>query len=103
MTLRTFSPKTTKKIAALLAEELLKRETSEKATVIALVGNLGSGKTTFIQGFARGLGLKRRLTSPTFLVLRRYGFSNRRSIFHIDAYRIKDPNELRILGFDEVL
>ncbi|HZJ18619.1 MAG TPA: tRNA (adenosine(37)-N6)-threonylcarbamoyltransferase complex ATPase subunit type 1 TsaE, partial [Patescibacteria group bacterium] len=44
----------------------------DKGTVIALYGDLGSGKTTFVQGFARGLGINRRLTSPTYIILRTY-------------------------------
>jgi tRNA threonylcarbamoyladenosine biosynthesis protein TsaE len=90
------------------------------ALVITLQGNLGAGKTTLTQGFARGLGIKRRATSPTFVIMRRFeipqssGRSGKRSnkngakshfknLYHIDAYRLKKPEALEVLGFKEIL
>jgi len=81
----------TKKIAKSLA---LKR----KNHVYALVGDLGAGKTTFVRAFLRALGVKSRITSPTFLIIRSYG-----NIYHIDCYRIDKPSELVKLGFKEIL
>ena len=81
----------TKKIAKSLA---LKGENR----VYALVGDLGAGKTTFVRAFLQALGVKSRITSPTFLIIRTYG-----NIYHIDCYRIDKPSELVKLGFKEIL
>jgi len=80
----------TKKIAGDLAKNL---KPNRKALVIGLTGELGSGKTTFIQGFARTLGVKDRIVSPTFVLMRRH-----KNLIHIDAYRIDKPKE--ILGLE---
>ncbi|MBI5732702.1 tRNA (adenosine(37)-N6)-threonylcarbamoyltransferase complex ATPase subunit type 1 TsaE [Candidatus Jorgensenbacteria bacterium] len=110
------SSNTTKKIGAVLAAEAsshLRR--TNQSLVIALVGELGSGKTTFIQGFARGLGIKQRLTSPTFLILKRYYLPkkqkgvksllsiNKNSLFHIDAYRIKRSRDLNFVDLKKII
>ena len=106
MELLSTLPRTTKKIAELLAHETLQHRLKLKsALVVGLAGNLGSGKTTFIQGFARGLGIRHRLTSPTFLIIRSYelGIRNYKKLYHVDAYRIKKPKELSALGFKEII
>jgi len=80
--------------------------------VFALQGELGAGKTTFVQGFLRGLGIKRRSASPTFIIFRRFRIGRKslvvsrqsfRNVYHVDAYRIKKPRELLALGFKEIL
>ncbi len=74
---------------------------------MALSGNLGSGKTTFVQGLARGLGIKQRIISPTFILMRQYegvgGHGGK--FYHIDLYRLEDniEQELRNLGIEEIL
>tara|TARA_B100000902_G_scaffold186578_1_gene178860 strand:- start:96 stop:524 length:429 start_codon:yes stop_codon:yes gene_type:complete len=69
--------------------------------IIALIGDLGSGKTTFSQGFARGLGIKEKVISPTFkLVSEYYG---QILLLHIDCYRLKNINEFLIIGGEEIL
>jgi len=96
----------TKKIASLLAQEILKqRPQKNQALIIGLQGDLGSGKTTFIQGFAKGLGIKRNLTSPTFLIIRNYKLLTTyyKLLYHIDCYRIKKAKELTVLGFKEII
>jgi len=101
----------TKKFAALFAQELIHSKLKNKnAFIIGLIGNLGSGKTTFIQGFARGLGIKYHLTSPTFLIIRSYSIpksyilnSKFSQMYHIDCYRIKKTKELNILGFKQII
>ena len=74
--------------------------------VIALSGDLGAGKTTFAQGFARGLGIRRRMTSPTFIFIRRYKIQDtrnkRRCFYHIDAYRARSAKDLASLQLKEV-
>jgi tRNA threonylcarbamoyladenosine biosynthesis protein TsaE len=69
---------------------------------VAFYGNLGSGKTTFIQGLARGLGVKRRIISPTFIIVRHYKIENG-SFYHIDLYRTENKNDLLGLGLDEII
>lgn len=72
--------------------------------IMCLWGNLGSGKTTFVQGFARGLGITSRLLSPTFIIVRRYQIPEvSRFLFHLDLYRIKEPEDAKAIGFSEML
>lgn len=85
----------TKKIAAVLAKEIWK---AGKSVVVLLKGNLGSGKTTFSQGFARGLNIKKRLLSPTFVIARRYPLKKGFMLWHADFYRLgqKEAEHLNI-------
>jgi tRNA threonylcarbamoyladenosine biosynthesis protein TsaE len=68
--------------------------------VVACYGDLGAGKTRFIQGVCRGLGVAEHVTSPTFTILNEY-FSGALSVFHFDFYRIASPAELRDIGARE--
>lgn len=70
--------------------------------VLALFGNLGSGKTTFVQGFAKGLGIKQRIISPTFIIVRTYKLEVK-NFYHIDLYRIETQKDIHGLGLEEVL
>ena len=67
-----------------------------KKAVLALSGNLGAGKTTFVQGLAEGLGITEPIQSPTFVLLNIYD-----GLFHFDLYRIKNSSHFVSLGFDE--
>jgi tRNA threonylcarbamoyladenosine biosynthesis protein TsaE len=81
--------------------------------VLALQGDLGAGKTTFVQGFLKGLGSKKRAASPTFVLMRRHALSGASkaaqarskllNVYHIDAYRLKKPEQMAVLKFDEIL
>lgn len=96
----------TKKFAASLAKKILRSKHPQRhALVLALTGELGSGKTTFVKGFCRGLGLKNKVVSPTFILMRRGALKHKRfkNVFHVDAYRIKNTKELKPLRFKEVL
>lgn len=97
----TYSSEETKALGAVLAQAA-KEEMPSKALVIALDGDLGAGKTTFIQGFFRGLGLKRSPMSPTFILMRRTAIraGHFRNVYHMDAYRLKEAGELKALDFD---
>lgn len=89
----------TKKLAGLLAKEIIKKPLETKwAIIIGLEGELGSGKTRFVQGFAKGLGIRQRLTSPTFVLIKKYG-----NLYHIDCYRLNNPKELLDLDFKEII
>jgi len=90
------------------------RRTLGKINVLALYGELGSGKTTFVQGLAKGLGIKKRIISPTFIILRSYKFKIQKSkvrnesqkskfLYHIDLYRINDEEDIGGLGIDEII
>lgn len=73
-----------------------------KSGVIALEGELGAGKTTFVQGFAKGLGIKEKIISPTFVLIRQHKIlpAGRQVLYHIDLYRIENLNGL---GLEEIL
>jgi len=100
----SFSSEETKKLGEKLARIVLRKPLGKTAKVFALTGELGSGKTTFVQGFFRGLGLK-RAASPTFIIMRRTALKNKKfkNVFHVDAYRIKKPKELNTLDFGDIL
>ncbi len=70
--------------------------------VVALFGDLGSGKTRFVKGVCRGLGIKEHVTSPTFVVVNEH-LDGRIPLFHFDFYRLKSTDELREIGFEEYL
>ncbi len=74
----------------------------ESGIAIALTGDLGSGKTAFVQGLARGLDVPERfyITSPTYTLINEY--PGRLRLFHIDLYRIGDIDEPADLGFEEI-
>lgn len=72
--------------------------------VVALVGELGTGKTCLAQGLARGLGVAGSLTSPTFILINQYPLPNGTILYHADAYRLTNPvAEGRELGLEELL
>jgi len=90
---RTGSPQETQALGAALAEEL------EPGTVVALHGDLGAGKTCFIQGLAAGLGIDEPVTSPTYTLVGEY--EGRLPLHHIDLYRLSGPAEALGLGLEE--
>src|SRR5690625_1007117 len=87
----TNSEEETKEIATFLATFL------EPNDVITLEGDLGTGKTTFTKGIAKGLGVKREITSPTFTIVKEY--EGNIPLYHMDAYRLEHSEE--DIGFDE--
>ena len=105
-TFESHSSVETKQLGEEFARSLLKKTALQKiAAIVALHGDLGAGKTTFTQGFARGLGINRRLISPTFVIMRRYAIPTAKgkttrfkNLYHIDAYRLKNPDGLETLG-----
>ena len=70
--------------------------------VYALYGDLGAGKTLFAQGFAHGLGITEAVASPTFTILQVYE-EGRLPLYHMDVYRLGDPDELVDIGGEEYL
>ena len=74
----------------------------QPGTVIALIGNLGAGKTTFTKGFARALGVNETsVTSPTYLLQQDYTTNRGFLLHHFDVYRLDDPDEFEALGVGE--
>lgn len=69
--------------------------------VVACIGELGAGKTCFLQGLARGLGVETDVTSPTFVLVNQY--RGRLAVYHVDAYRTESLTELVDLGLEEML
>ncbi len=90
----TKSPEETKRVAAELAGSI------KPPKLIALYGDLGAGKTTFVRGFAEFFGIK-EVRSPSFTLINEY--KNSVKIYHVDLYRVEDPGELYPAGFFEIL
>ena len=115
-----------------IAEEFLNklRPMKNGATIIGLFGDLGAGKTTFTQAIGKTLKIKRKVNSPTFVIMKKYlfplprgsaqgtrgsklktppnsplvrGGKNFKYLFHLDAYRLKNEKELLYLGWDEII
>ncbi|MFH1894518.1 MAG: tRNA (adenosine(37)-N6)-threonylcarbamoyltransferase complex ATPase subunit type 1 TsaE [Patescibacteria group bacterium] len=113
------SPSETKKIGADLAKNIKKNGSQNKACILALEGDLGGGKTTFLQGFAKGLGIEEKILSPTFVIMKRFKIPCRpclpgrqpadrkdsefKDFHHLDCYRLKDAREVLDLGFKDIL
>lgn len=87
----------TQELAERIAKELKNGE------LLALYGELGSGKTTFVQGLARGLGIKERVLSPSFTLIRQYTLRHTSDTFyHVDLYRLESEKEAEELGLKEL-
>lgn len=97
----------TKKLGEELAKKILAQKPAKSAIVIALEGGLGTGKTTFLQGFAKGLGIRQRITSPTFVIIKKYKMQDTKrkiqNFYHIDCYRISWVREISGLGLKEII
>lgn len=93
----TNSPQETKKLASDFARKLKGGE------IIALFGDLGSGKTTFVQGLAKGLGVKERITSPTFIILNLHKAKKELELAHFDLYRLNNEADLEGIGATDYL
>lgn len=72
--------------------------------VIALSGELGAGKTTFVQGFAKGLKIKDKIISPTFVLIRQHKIpETKKTLYHIDLYRLEKAEDLKDIGLEEIV
>lgn len=93
----THSSEETQQVAADLAKEF-------SGGVIALTGELGAGKTTFVQGFAKGLGIKDKIISPTFILIRQHPIpKTKKMLYHIDLYRLEGTQDIKDLGIQEIM
>jgi tRNA threonylcarbamoyladenosine biosynthesis protein TsaE len=86
-------------------EKLRGCKNKERATLVYLYGDLGSGKTTFTKNLCKHLGLDIDITSPTFTILKKYPFNmyDFENLIHIDTYRLKSYEELLKIRFDDYL
>mgnify|MGYP001589613039 FL=1 len=108
-------PEESKKFAQDFAEEVLTAPISRfcldiGAVVLALIGDLGSGKTAFAQTFAEALGVKEKTKSPTFIIFRKSKIADKEwnkkgfeSLYHFDVYRIHNEKEILNLGWEEII
>ena len=92
----TNGPEETEALGARLARAL------EPGAVVAFTGDLGAGKTAFVRGLARGLGIPDRVTSPTFTIVNEYE-GGRLPLFHFDLYRLGSADELFDIGWEDYL
>ncbi|NCE66367.1 tRNA (adenosine(37)-N6)-threonylcarbamoyltransferase complex ATPase subunit type 1 TsaE [Pseudoflavonifractor sp. 524-17] len=76
--------------------------TLRPGSVVAFTGDLGAGKTAFVRGLARGLGIGDRVTSPTFTIVNEYE-GGRMPLFHFDLYRLGSAEELYDIGWEDYL
>ena len=86
----------TERLGAAMAEKL------PVGSVVAFCGDLGAGKTAFVRGMARGLGVTERVTSPTFTIVNEYE-GGRLPLFHFDLYRLGSADELFDIGWEDYL
>lgn len=111
------SIKETHKIAKIFLDKLLKnRKNGPGALVVGLSGDLGAGKTAFTKSVAKHLGIKNKIHSPTFVIIKKYPVAEQvhygagpikkipyKFFFHIDAYRLKTEKELLHLGWEKII
>lgn len=95
MEIITHSERETEEAGAALARRV------PDSTVVAMYGELGSGKTAFVRGMARGMGIDCRVSSPTFTIVNEY--EGERTLIHFDMYRLGSANELYGIGWDDYL
>src|SRR5690554_431438 len=95
MEINTDSPEATQKAGHELSASL------KPGSIVALTGELGAGKTTFVKGIAEGLGISSRITSPTFIIMRSYD----NNFYHVDLYRLDDniDQEVANLGLLDII
>ena len=94
MTYETNNPNNTFELGVALGEKAFKGQ------IYRLDGDLGTGKTVFAKGFAKGLGIETHITSPTFTIVNVYE-EGKIPFYHFDVYRIGDPYELEEIGYEE--
>lgn len=115
----TVNSQQTKKLAENLARQILAGGQKNRAAVLLLQGELGAGKTTFLQGFAKGLRVKEKILSSTFILIKKFPITRSQSksipqtqrplslwyrwFYHVDCYRLQKANEILDLGFKKII
>ncbi|MDD5639840.1 MAG: tRNA (adenosine(37)-N6)-threonylcarbamoyltransferase complex ATPase subunit type 1 TsaE [Candidatus Pacebacteria bacterium] len=97
--------KETEELGVKMAQDFLNIDNLKTALVVTLEGELGAGKTTFLKGFARGLGIKQNIQSPTFIIMNRFSLKRKKykNFFHLDCYRIENEKEMNCLDFEQII
>lgn len=99
--------KETRELAKVFLQKIMKNQNPAKgAMVVGLSGDLGAGKTAFTQAVASHLGIKNKVVSPTFVIIKKYPLKKsgqHKFFFHLDAYRLKNEKELLHLGWNEIV
>ncbi len=105
MKIKTGSSKDTELVAKKFISGLISFLKNKESVVLALEGDLGAGKTTFVKGIFSALKIKGSALSPTFIIVRKKKTANKviKNVFHMDAYRLKKEEELFGIGFFEML
>ena len=103
----THAPNETERLAAYIVSALKGDGTVERgtSTMVALQGNLGAGKTVFVKGVAESLGITDTITSPTFVIVKKYPIqidAPWKQLVHIDAYRLEHEKELQSINWKEL-
>ncbi len=95
----------TTEIAKNVLDYVVKHNDKHSAIIIGLYGDLGAGKTAFVKEIANVTGIKENISSPTFVILKRYGIEDLKfkNLIHIDAYRLESGEELEKLGLGEII
>ncbi|MCR4328776.1 MAG: tRNA (adenosine(37)-N6)-threonylcarbamoyltransferase complex ATPase subunit type 1 TsaE [Patescibacteria group bacterium] len=109
--MKSFSSKDTEKCGFEVATRLVKKKRRTRAIVVTLRGQLGTGKTTFVRGMFRALNVRRRVTSPTFVLMKRYPApfgvkgdgNNICELYHLDLYRVRGSSMVKELKLKEIL
>ena len=96
MVIETNSPEDTMALGEKIGQN------AKPGEIYTLIGDLGVGKTLFAQGFAKGIGCREYVNSPTFTILQVYD-DGRLPLYHFDVYRIDDPEEMYEVGLDEYI
>lgn len=102
----TQSEEETRRRAKEVAQEVLRaHKRKDGALIVGLRGELGSGKTMFTQGFAEFLGVKEVVSSPTFLIIKKYKIQTAEfsTLFHIDCYRLQDESDILALEWKQIV
>jgi len=104
-TWKSSSLRETSKIAKEILVKLEEAGPKKGVVVLGLVGELGAGKTAFTKALAKELKIKERVSSPTFVLMRRYEMKHKRfrTLYHFDCYRLEKAAELKKLYWDEIL
>ena len=116
----TINSRQTQKLGEKLAKEILELPLQKSAVILGLQGNLGGGKTTFLQGFAKGLGIKEKILSPTYAIMKKFKIPkiplhtkcptahfiyNERfcNFYHFDCYRLNGGKDFLELDFKKIV
>ncbi len=94
----------TQKFAKEFLNKIMKKK-NKTACVVGLYGDLGTGKTTFTQYVAKELGIQKKVSSPTFVIMKRYPLKGNemfKNFYHLDAYRLKNEKELQALDWKKI-